>query len=166
MEGTRWMLEEETEESVCEQGKSYVVGLPLNLDIHEAMGICRRKLDNSIMPVQEDFESLYTISIWYFNFTRGFCFNIWTPFSDKKEKGVFVNMFDNSKANFLPWDISEPTNGTNEIYVTISYPSGRNRHSTAKPESAVCSSCLLDRSLMLQMDGHCEDTFMGDQIDF
>ena len=71
MEGTRWMLVEETEDSVCDQESAYVVAVPIQLDIHEALGICRGKLNNSIIPYQGDLASHKVYTDWYYNTTHG-----------------------------------------------------------------------------------------------
>ena len=58
VEGTRWLLEEETEDSVCEQGNQYTLAIPVEMGIHDAMDLCQKKLNNSIMPYQKDKESI------------------------------------------------------------------------------------------------------------
>ena len=55
VEGDRWLLVEETGDSVCDQGNSYTIAIPVEMAIQEAIDICR-KLNNSIMVYQEDQE--------------------------------------------------------------------------------------------------------------
>ena len=70
-------------------------------------------------------------------------------------------MNDKLSAAFLAWDIGEPNNDTNQNYVRIALTSGLYRDNPASGYGEVCNSCLLDRSLLLRLDGLCEDSFMG-----
>ena len=69
VEGERWLLVEETEESVCNQGTSYIIAIPIEMAIHEAMDICHRKLNNSTIPHQDTIDAFTTYSSWYHNIT-------------------------------------------------------------------------------------------------
>ena len=162
VEGTRWLLVEELEESVCDQGDNYTVAIPVQMGIHEAMDICKMKLKNSTMPYQEDIVSLQAYTTWYFNITDGLCRAVWTPFSDEVDEGLFVNMFDNTKAAFLPWAASCPNGGTTDNFVRIASSSRLYRDTQTDGYGICCSSCLLDRSLLLRLDGLCEDSYIGD----
>ena len=71
-------------------------------------------------------------------------------------------MNDNSSAPFLFWDKKKPNGGKDENYVDI-------RVSTAAlndidANAKLCSTCSLSSSLLLQLDGVCEDSFIGIHI--
>ena len=161
VEGERWLLVEETGDSVCDQGNNYTIAIPVEMGIHEAMDICRMMLNNSIMPYQKDKPSLYAFSSWYHNITDKQCAYIWVPLTDEECDGVFLDMNDDSKTELLFWEHLQPNGGTDQDYVTISPPSGLYDDNVAQLPG-VCSSCLLDRSLLLRMDGVCEDSDIGD----
>ena len=69
VEGERWILVEETEDSVCDQGSTYIIAIPVEMGIHEAMDICQRKLNNSGIPHQDTITAFTTYSSWYYNIT-------------------------------------------------------------------------------------------------
>lgn len=72
-------------------------------------------------------------------------------------------MNDETKATFLPWDDSEPNGGLDENHVRVGYPSILYKD-LAAGWPGVCSSCLLDRSMFLRLDGRCDDSYIGDSI--
>ena len=124
------------------------------------MDICRKKLNNSIMPSYENKASLESYILWFYNTTGGACDRIWTPISDDKTEGEFFNMNDGSEATFLPWDDSEPNGGLDENHVRVDYPGGLYKD-IAAGWPGVCGSCVLHTSLVLQLDGLCDHSYIG-----
>ena len=160
VEGERWLLVEEIKESMCDQGTKYTVAIPVDMEIHMAMGICRKKLSNSYIPHQNTLEEAQKYGAWYFNITGGTCKSVWTPFSDEQIEGKFVNMNDGLETNLF-WGKTQPNGGRAENYVKMSPP--RHLYTDVQEKSpSVCSSCVLDRSLLLRLDGLCEDSHIGD----
>ena len=159
VEGERWLLVEETGDSVCDQGDNYTVAIP-EMEIHEAMDVCKKKLNNSIMPYQEDKESLKNYTSWYNKTTSGLCHYLWTPFSDEETEGRFFSLNDGSEAKYLPWRADQPNGETDENYVRIILQTSL--YIDSDKDRQYCSSCLLDRSLLLRLDGLCEDSYIGD----
>ena len=164
VDGEQWLLVEETKDSVCDQGNMYVLAIPVEMGVDEAMDICGRKLNNSSMPYHEDLASLRDYTAWYYQITEGKCQSIWTPFSDENQEGVFRNSFvaDMIEAKFLPWENAQPNGGVDENFVRILYPNGLYLDTSAAMPG-VCSSCLLARSLLLRLDGLCEESYIGNQ---
>ena len=123
------------------------------------MDICKHKLNNSIIPFQEDPDLFHKYITWHKNTTEGICSNIWTPFSDQQTEGLFLNMNNNAVAELQVWDKAQPNGERDENFVVINIPRaalwdvGRNKLS--------CSSCLLSSSLILHLDGLCEDSLIG-----
>ena len=158
MEGSHIQLVEEDRESVCEPRDSYLVAIPVEMDIHEAVEICNDKLSRSILPYQEDLVSLQSFATWYKN-TVGPFDKVWVPFSDERQEGVFLNMNDQTEAVFLPWDISQPNGGIDQNYVSFQ----ANLHYRDNPadREGIWSSCLLDSSLLLRLDGLCDSSYIA-----
>ena len=160
VEGTRWELVEEAEDSVCHQRSMYAVAFPFTIDIHQAMDICKKKLNNSIMPYQEDQASLEVYTSWYNNITGGLCTAVWTPFSDEEGEGTFINMNDGTLAKYLPWSDNQPNGETDENYVSVFLQTSLYWDNPLDKES--CGHCFLHRSLLFHLDGLCEDSVIGD----
>ena len=114
------------------------------------------------MPYQRDQASLETYTSWYLNKTGGLCHSLWAPFSDEKIEGTFLNTNDGTEARYLPWDDSQPNGESNENYVRIIQETSLLRDVTW--DQPYCSSCLLDKSLLLRLDGLCEDSYIGDLL--
>ena len=161
VEGDRWLLVEETGDSVCDQGNSYTIAIPVEMAIQEAIDICRNKLNKSILPYHEDQDSLHSYTSWYLNITGGLCHSVWTPFSDVKTEGLFLNINDGSEARYLPWEAAQPNGGSDENYVRIMLRMSLYR-AVPLDSPQICTSCLLDRSLLLRLDGLCEDSYIGE----
>ena len=132
------------------------------MGIHEAMDVCKKKLNNSIMPYQDNQESLKIFTSWYDNITGRFCKIVWTPFTDGDNEGIYLNMNYGTKAKYLQWNRKQPNGGTSQNYVSNSLQTSL--YSDSGMNEQFCSSCLLDRSLLLRLDGLCEDSFIGDSI--
>ena len=115
----------------------------------------------TVWPKNPVFPRLSVVhSVWYMNITGMICSSLWTPFSDTATEGHFLNMYDGSEAKYLPWDRNQPNGGSDENHVSISLQSSL--HWDRAMDNHFCSSCLLDRSLLLRMDGLCEDSYIGD----
>ena len=65
VEGEHLKLVEESKESFCDQGTSYTVAIPVSMGIHEGMDLCRKKLNNSIIPTPENLPHLQSYVAWY-----------------------------------------------------------------------------------------------------
>ena len=159
VEGERWVLVDETGESVCDQGHNRAVAIPMEMRIHEAMDICRNKLNNSIIPIQNDQLSFETYISWYNNITNGRCLEVWTPYSDEETEGIFLNMNDGTEAKFLPWAAGQPDGGSNENNVRLVLQTSL--YKDISSNQRFCSSCFLESSLLLRLDGLCEESYIG-----
>ena len=113
------------------------------------------------MPYQKDKSSLEAFVNWYFNITDQKCKTIWVPLTDMSCEGTFINMNNDKEATFLFWDKNQPNGETDQNYVAINAPNSL-YHDLGGEEPGVCSSCLIDRSLLLRMDGLCDDSYIGD----
>ena len=68
-------------------------------------------------------------------------------------------MNNNAEAGFQIWDGVEPNGGEDENFVMIEV--SRGVLLDVSPTKLICSSCQLSTSLLLQMDGLCEDSLIG-----
>ena len=74
-------------------------------------------------------------------------------------------MNTNLSAKFLAWGNSQPNDGPDGNYVMMRLP--QYFYADVQYDYAgVCSSCLLDRSLRLRLDGLCEDSHIGENVWF
>ena len=151
---------EEAKDSVCHFKSMYAVAFPFKMGIHKAMDICKKKLNNSIMPFQEDQDSLEAYTSWYLNITGGLCTAVWTPYSDEKAEGTFLNMNDGTLAKYLPWDTNQPNGGSDENHVRLLLQTSL--YLDTPMDLEFCSHCFLESSLLFRLDGLCADSYIGD----
>ena len=159
--GSEWSLVEEFEDIFCAPSDHYNLAIPLRITINESMDICKYKLNNSIIPFQEDHDLFHMYITWHENTTGGICSNIWTPFSDQQTEGLFLNMNNNAVAELQVWDKAQPNGERDENFVVINIP--RAALIDVARNTLSCSSCLLSSSLLLQLDGLCEGSRIGNR---
>ena len=162
--GSQWIaVEEEKGIDICKQSKSYLLAIPVALSIHEARDICEGKLGRGRIPRHINAQSLQNYVSWYAKTCNGACTNIWTPYSDEAKEGEFVEMGTGEKAPFLPWEKSQPNGGRGENFAQMILKSASdvNYFDVDATVGHTCTSCLLDKSLLLQLDGLCPGTYMG-----
>ena len=158
MVGPHFSLVEEYEEVFCGFNDQYNLAIPTLMTLDESYPMCRHKLNQSIIPFQDDAPSFREYVAWHKTVTGGSCSYIWTPFSDKLSEGHFLNM-NNNKTSLQIWDRSQPNGGRDENFVVI------NVNSAAMVDVAQttlgCSSCLVSTMLLLKLNGLCKDSLMG-----
>ena len=160
--GSAWSLIEESDEIFCVSSEHYNLAIPLKIAINESMDICR-KLNNSIVPFYQDPEAFFNYVAWHNNITGGICSNIWTPFSDQESEGSFLNMNNNEvEAELQVWDKAEPNGDRDENFVVIRVPQATLNDVAGNKLS--CSSCRVSSSLLLQLDGLCEHSLIGNVV--
>ena len=157
--GSDWSLVEEFEDIFCVPSDHYNLAIPSKMTITESMDICKHKLNNSIIPFQQNPEAFFKYVAWYKNITGGICSDIWTPFSDHQSEGVFLNMNNNTEAGPQVWVKAEPNGCRDENFVVIDL--AREALNDVAQNKLSCSSCLLSSSMLLQLDGLCEDSLIG-----
>ena len=158
MVGPHWSLVEEYEEVFCGFNDQYILAIPTLMTLDESYPTCKQKLNQSIIPFQEDAESFRKYVAWHMSVTGGACSYIWTPFSDKITEGQFLNMNNNETALQI-WEGSEPNGGKDENFVVINVGSVAMVDVTQTTLS--CSSCLVSTMLLLKLGGVCEHSLIG-----
>ena len=160
--GSDWSVVEEFEDIFCAPSDHYNLAIPLRMTIKESMDICKHKLNNSIIPFQRNRELFQKYIVWYKNTTGDICSDIWTPFSDQLTEGLFLNMNnDAGEAELQVWGKAEPNGERDENFVVIDVPQAALNDVAGNKLS--CSSCLLSSSLLLQLDGLCEGSLIGNR---
>ena len=163
VDGQDWLLREECEEMICYPYECYNLAIPTMISLDEALNICKEKLNNSDIPYPEHPSTFLKYVAWYKNITGGTCSVVWTPLSDKNQEGSFFNMNDNISMQYQIWDKGQPNGGKNENYVAIVLRTAALRDYDEN-EVKGCSTCSLSSSLILQLDGICESSFIGNNL--
>ena len=88
------------------------------------------------------------------------CEFIWTPISDEKAEGNFLNTRTNLKATFLPWLISEPNGGNKEDFVLLKR-SDKQYIDNVATKSPSCAVCDISFKTQLYLRGVCKHTYLG-----
>ena len=158
--GSDWVLTEEFEDIFCNISEKYNLAIQSTLTMQESLDICKNKLNNSVIPFEEDHALFLKYMKWHVNTTGGACFYIWTPFSDEQSEGAFVNMNNNATTKIHPWSETEPNGGRDENFVVISID--RESLVFGVPEKTLsCSSCQISSLLLLKLGGLCKDSLIG-----
>ena len=111
----------ETENNdVCrevEEGR-YNLALPFGKTQDQVISTCH-KLGHAWLTSLDNQEQYEQFIAWFDRITNKTCKRIWTPYSDKREEGVFVNVDDGSPVTFLPWAVGDPNGGKIENGIAI-----------------------------------------------
>ena len=96
--GSQGSLSKESEGQFCVENDFYNLAIPSNITFEESIYTCKHKLNDSNIPFQRDRELFLEYIALHVKNTGGDCPHIWTPFSDQKKEGTFLNMNDNTEA--------------------------------------------------------------------
>ena len=157
--GSQWSLIEEFEDRVCVPNDFYDLAIPSKMTIHESMDICRHKLNNSIIPFEQDNEQFLRYVAWHVKITGAACPFIWTPLTKMTSEGLFFNMNNNNETTIQNWARGQPNGGKNENHVVIKVV--HRALADASQDDKFCSSCRISNMLLLQLDGRCEHSLIG-----
>ena len=159
--GSHWLLTEEYKETICYSNEHYNLAVPSGITFRESMDLCKEKLNNSVIPYPENQSAFLSYVAWQINTTGGACpgFGVWTPLSDQNSEGLFLNMNNNSTVHYQNWDNNEPNGGKRENFVVIDVRTAA--LSDVEENRLFCSACSISSSLVLRLDGVCEDSFIG-----
>ena len=150
------------EYQVCVPSDFYNLAISTKMAIYESMDICWHKLNNSIIPFEQDNNQLSKYVTWHTKITGGACSYIWTPLTKMESDGSFFNMNDNTKTTIQNWASGQPNGGKYEKFVLINVAERALTDSEAEWSS--CSSCRISNMLLLQLNGRCEQSVIGMKI--
>ena len=162
--GSNWLMIEEYEEVICAPYEYYSLAIPSEITLNDSLDVCEEKLNNGIIPYPENHSAFLRYVAWHQKTTGGNCPFVWTPLTDQNSEGVYLNMNNNSDVQYKNWDKTEPNGGKNENYVMINVRQAA-LHDVQEKRLA-CSTCSLSSSLLLQLDGMCKDSFIGNLAKF
>ena len=160
--GSQWSLIEDFENQVCVPSNFYDLAISTKMAIYESMDICWHKLNNSIIPFEEDNNQLSRYVAWHTKITGGACSYIWTPLTKMETEGSFLNMNNNTKTTIQNWARGQPNGGKYEKFVLINV--AQRALTDSEAEWSSCSSCRISNMLVLQLDGRCEQSVIGMKI--
>ena len=160
--GSHWLLAEESEEVIClPHTGQYNLAIPTRLTLNESRDICKDKLNNGVIPYPDSKEAFLKYIAWHKKITDEVCHFIWTPLSDKVTEDEFLNMNDNTEPKYHLWDGVQPNGGKDENFVVINVRREALRDVSDSRTRLYCSACSLANTLMLRLDGVCEDSLIG-----
>ena len=164
----KYMRELEVEDGiVCDVGKDYKIPLPIEMTWPETKQTCTNLGHAKVTEVSTK-DELFEFVTW-FDKEHGPCRDIWTPFTDDKEEGVFISTNNDKPVDFLPWMIGQPNGGTLQNNLAIRATSDGLSNITSeslnyhdvKYSNQYCGSCSLDKRTSFTLWGRCEFTYLG-----
>ena len=157
--GSHWTLTEEFDHLFCESSDSYNLAIASKVSFEESLDICKHMLKNSVIPFSQDYELFVKYVAWLDFTTRGSCPYVWTPFSDQRSEGLFLDMSNNTEADPKFWDKDEPNGGKDENFVEIDV--AEKALNDVGDTRRICTSCQIPASLLLRLDGRCAESLIG-----
>ena len=158
--GSDWSLIDVFNGTFCNVSDNYKLAIMSMITFNESLNFCKHKLNDSIIPFEDDYALFRNYLAWHNATTGGRCPNIWTPFSDEQTEGTFLNMNNGSEAQLSFWYKDEPNGKKDENYVVIGVPQAV--LFDVPPTWVSCSSCLVSSTLLLQLDGLCGHSLIGE----
>ena len=162
--GLRWIMKEEYKEIICTPNERYNLAVPSEITFQESVNLCKQQLSNSVIPYPENNSALLKYVTWHNNTTGGTCPCMWTPLSDENSEGVFFNVNINSTVQYQNWGKREPNGGKKENHVIIK--ARTTALNDVDKNRLFCSACSISSSLVLRLDGVCQDSFIGTDLKF
>ena len=161
-----WSSELELElepESVCDNKTHSPVAMSILVTQDQGLRTCAKLDEGTLGPNPSTSEELETFIDWYIQETLDTCNNIWTPFSDQKTEGKFLNLVDGSSPTFMPWAPNFGNMGPKANGVVIYIPDRPTPYGDVGSDQKNCISCSLPRNLTLKIMGLCRESKLGEQ---
>ena len=155
--------EGESRWSVCHEHETddTVLAIPIPIIQNRALEVCNI-LGRGKLPTASNQSRLLTYIDWYNRTTAASCSSIWTPYSDEKEEGEFVNLEDNSKATYLPWLKGQPNGDRLQNSIAINPYMRLTPYVDLNSQTKSCSWCTVKLSLVLHLRGACLESCLGE----
>ena len=116
-------------------------------------------MNHSIIPFDQDNDQFLRYVDWYVKTTEGVCSFIWTPLTKSESDGLLLDMNDNTEKKIQNWARGQPNGGEIENFVVINID--QRALSDTEPHWSSCSSYSISKMLLLQLDGRCEHSLIG-----
>ena len=101
----------------------------------------------------------YTLELFEKTYTS--CTYIWTPLTDEKKEGRYINVITGKPASFLPWKASEPNGFKDENIVLLSRSGSPGYTDNVVTKGPSCTVCDINRKTMFNLLGRCKETYFG-----
>ena len=157
--------EGESRWSVCHEHETEdtALALPIPITHTRALDVCNM-LGRAVLPTVSNQSQLRGYMDWYNRTTSASCSHIWTPYSDVKEEGEFVNLEDNSPATYLPWLKGQPNGHRLQNSVAIVPKMRLTPYVDSNYQTKSCSWCTVKLSLVLHLRGACQESYLGETV--
>ena len=150
---------DESQETICYEKSTYNVPLPIKMTWPETKQSCNN-LGNGLITSSLTEEELITFTTW-FTKVHGPCLDIWTPFTDESEEGIFIDTNTGKTIDYLPWMSGQPNGGTLQNIVVLKATAEGPQYHDLNPGSYFCGSCTLDKTTIFSLWGRCQNTYLG-----
>ena len=157
--GSQWTMIEEFEYQVCVSNDFYDLAISSKMTFYESLDICKHKLNNSAIPFDQDNDLFLKYVTWHMEITGVGCPYIWTPLIKLKSEGLMLDMNNNFETTVQNWARGQPNGGTYENFVQIKV--AQKALADSPQDFPSCSSCRISNMLLLQLDGGCEHSLIG-----
>ena len=157
--GDRVAVEEVAQDTVCGRTGRYRLAVPVQMAHGQAVATCH-KLDGR-MAVAEDLKQLEDDMSWFDTQTGGDCNLVWTPITDERTEGRFVDTEDGSSPTFLPWTSGQPNGGREENVVAVDRAKMPRPYKDTTALNTHCFSCSLPQTEGLRLKGLCAGSLLG-----
>ena len=158
--GSDCSLTEDFDHVFCNIRDDYSLAITSKITFKESVDICKHKLNNSIIPAQEDRELFLNYIDWHNVTSGGVCPYIWTPFSDEQSEGSFINVNNDTETTLQSWVDIELNGDADENFLEIVV--AEKALNDAPENSGNCGSCIIPSSLLLKLDGRCRGSLIGE----
>ena len=146
------------DKTVCDKNKTVNVPLAGKMKWHDAKQTCEKLGHGNITETNNEIY-LLTFVDWFE--TNKDCTDIWTPFTDEEDEGVYINSNNGNVVDYLPWMAGQPNGGSLQNYIAIYIIKHIPMFLDDPDKSTHCVSCSVDVLTMFTLWGRCEDTYLG-----
>ena len=154
-------LEDEENWKICNKTETVRIAIGDPLNWFESMDICERLGHGELTEIKSTMDLIYTLELFQEQKdANAACDFIWTPISDEKAEGDYLNARTNVKAVFLPWRYSEPNGGNKENFVLLKR-SNKQYIDNVATKSPSCAVCDISFKTQLYLRGVCKHTYLG-----
>ena len=158
LSGSSIQEKEMEDDFVCNQSETFNLAISFSISQRSASLLCE-KLGHGQMTAASSEEDLAKFIDWFEDTTSTHnCPKIWTPFSDLEEEGMFRNIHDGSKPNYLPWVPGQPDGGKGQNAVAIHKGT---QYKDVSEFLTYCYSCTMKKSVTLTLRNICGTSLLG-----
>ena len=157
----KYVTVSENQQTLCHEHeyRETVLAVPIPVTQNHALEVCQL-LGNATMHVASNQSELVQWLKWY-NQMSPDCLEIWTPFSDQQEEGIFRSLVDSSISDYMPFLDGQPNGGRTENSVVIFPVKEMTPYVDVNSNRKACGWCKVNLSLLLKLRGACHESYFG-----